>query len=333
MQPSRVRALRQRKLELYASMLPAGTFNPRPGDADNDMAYAGVLREVARIAPPGFGLEVGRRRRLKQLDILAHVTLSCGNLCEARDIWVSYANAAGELLRLETGVVVDGPEGLWSIDFIPHSYLPKPVADLCIDEICAMFFGISREITGRELEGFVTELPHPPEPGVDYGVALRGEIRFGGHERAHLVGPSSVLELPIIREDDSSFELLVRFSEDADGERGGSPTRFRLYDHFVRRRNEMPSVDGAARALGLSRRTLTRRLAEEGTSFGEVLDDYRRRYALALFKEAGLQAKRVAHLVGFRNENSLRKAMRRWTGRPIGAWCAGGFGEDDDRSG
>lgn len=329
MQSGRIRALRKGKLELYASMLPAGAFNPRPEDVEDDMSYAAVLREVARIAPPGFGLEIGRRRRLSQLDILAHVTLSCGNLCEARDIWVSYANAAGELLRLETAVVEDGPDGRWSMDFIPHSYLPKAVANLCVDEICAMFFSITKEITGQDLAGFVTELPHPPESGVDYGSALRGEVRFGDCGRARVVGPLSVLNLPIVQNDDSSFSMLVRFTEDGGGQGGRHPTRFRLYDYFVRRRNEAPTVGSAARALGLSQRTLCRRLAEEGTSFGAVLDDYRRRYALVLFKEAELQPKRVSHLVGFCNENSLRKAMKKWTGQPIGAWCAGGFGDGE----
>jgi AraC-like DNA-binding protein len=64
--------------------------------------------------------------------------------------------------------------------------------------------------------------------------------------------------------------------------------------------------------LGLSVRTLRRRLAEEGRSFRGLIDGVRQRET-QLFLEAGLYTmKQLALRVGFANDRALRHAVRRW---------------------
>src|SRR3546814_5856497 len=100
------------------------------------------------------------------------------------------------------------------------------------------------------------------------------------------------------------------------------PTTMHLHDCLIRRRGAAATVEAAAFALRLSQRTLDRHLALENTTFGAELDDFRRRYAMSLARYGGLKAKQIAHLVGFQSENSLRKAFKKWTGQPIGAWVS-----------
>jgi AraC-like DNA-binding protein len=67
-----------------------------------------------------------------------------------------------------------------------------------------------------------------------------------------------------------------------------------------------------ARQLGMSVRTLRRRLAEEGRSFRELIDGVRQR-ELSLFLETGLYTmQQLALRVGFANDRALRHALRRW---------------------
>jgi AraC-like DNA-binding protein len=68
-----------------------------------------------------------------------------------------------------------------------------------------------------------------------------------------------------------------------------------------------------ARSLGMSRATLTRRLAGEGVTFTAVLDDLRRRLALEHLRKTSV--KETAYLLGFSDPAAFSRAFKRWTGR------------------
>lgn len=83
------------------------------------------------------------------------------------------------------------------------------------------------------------------------------------------------------------------------------------------------SLDAAARALGMSQRTLQRRLQEEGTSFAAIVDATRQEMALA-FLAHGLSLTEVAELLGYAETTAFHHAFRRWTGRSPVSYCAEG---------
>ena len=87
-----------------------------------------------------------------------------------------------------------------------------------------------------------------------------------------------------------------------------------------RKLGERPSVDGIARALGMSSRTLQRRLGEVGTSYQAVLDDVRRRSARRLLAATDLDTPAVAFLLGFEELNSFTRAFHNWEGTTPLRW-------------
>lgn len=68
-----------------------------------------------------------------------------------------------------------------------------------------------------------------------------------------------------------------------------------------------------ARALGVSARTLQRRLQAEGTSFDEIVDALRREMSLA-YLERQVPVAEIASLLGYSDATSFHHAFRRWTG-------------------
>ena len=74
-------------------------------------------------------------------------------------------------------------------------------------------------------------------------------------------------------------------------------------------------VSAVAKALALSARTLSRRLADEGTTYGEVLDQVRRSLALQYLKEPGMPLSQIAWLLGYEGSTSFNHAFRRWMGQ------------------
>jgi AraC-like DNA-binding protein len=68
----------------------------------------------------------------------------------------------------------------------------------------------------------------------------------------------------------------------------------------------------AAEHLGLSVRTLNRRLSREGTSFSSVLDTLRRQLAFALLSQRSLSIAQIAQATGFAEVSTFHRAFKRW---------------------
>ena len=74
------------------------------------------------------------------------------------------------------------------------------------------------------------------------------------------------------------------------------------------------SLEAIAGLLGLSSRTLQRRLTDRGLTLSDVLARVRRDRAVELLGDRSLGITRIAHLVGFTNLSSFSRAFRIWTG-------------------
>ncbi len=73
-------------------------------------------------------------------------------------------------------------------------------------------------------------------------------------------------------------------------------------------------IDTVAQELGMSSRTLTRRLAEDGVTYKGLLDEVRRKLALRYLKDRRIGLKKVAYLLGYSEVSAFYHAFHRWTG-------------------
>jgi AraC-like DNA-binding protein len=74
-----------------------------------------------------------------------------------------------------------------------------------------------------------------------------------------------------------------------------------------------PTIERVASTLGLSPRSLQRRLQAEGRSFKEVVDDTRLDLAKRYLKDATLTLTETAFLLGYSDLSAFSRAFRRWT--------------------
>jgi AraC-like DNA-binding protein len=87
--------------------------------------------------------------------------------------------------------------------------------------------------------------------------------------------------------------------------------RRHILDGAAPDRRDMQTV---ARALGLSARSLRRRLAEEGTSFREVVDAALGTLAKRLVSDEDRPIEAAAYAMGFSHPSAFHRAFKRWTG-------------------
>ena len=67
-----------------------------------------------------------------------------------------------------------------------------------------------------------------------------------------------------------------------------------------------------ARSLGMSERTFSRKLALEGTTYADVVDQLRRSLALQYLREPGMSLSQISWLLGYEGSSSFYHAFRRW---------------------
>lgn len=74
------------------------------------------------------------------------------------------------------------------------------------------------------------------------------------------------------------------------------------------------SMQAVCRKLGVSTRTLQRRLKEEGSSFQQTLDSLRNALAHHYLQNSLMSGAEIAFLLGFEDPNSFIRAFHGWTG-------------------
>ncbi|WP_366140056.1 AraC family transcriptional regulator [uncultured Jannaschia sp.] len=87
-------------------------------------------------------------------------------------------------------------------------------------------------------------------------------------------------------------------------------------------KNGPPTIGVLAAELGISVRTLQRRLTESGNSFTALLDERRRAEALQFLAAEGGPIADLAQRLGYSGQSALTRAVHRWTGKSPRRWRA-----------
>lgn len=74
------------------------------------------------------------------------------------------------------------------------------------------------------------------------------------------------------------------------------------------------SVEAVCSRLALSKRSLQRKLKEEGVTFQAVLDATRADLAITYLRDQNLSAEEISYLLAYRDPNSFYRAFHDWTG-------------------
>jgi AraC-like DNA-binding protein len=180
----------------------------------------------------------------------------------------------------------------------------------------ARFVHMARRSTGVEVRPAFVRFAFPCPPNIRPHQALfQCPLRFD-QGRNELELDAATLDLPQ-RAADAWLRTLVEKQAQALHARLGERTQFAaavaaaLIGEIQKGRGDLASV---GRALALSKRTLQRRLDEEGVSFRALTDEVRRGLAAQYLADRRLSLSEIALLLGFSEQAAFQRAFLRWTG-------------------
>lgn len=273
---------------------------------------------VAATGDPAFGLEASRFTAQTTFHALGYAVLASPTLKEAFERIIRYRRLIGDVLQLQ--LVDAGDRYRFLIDVSANPDVPFQAVD-------AIAAGCARQ--ARLLHGtrpcnplavwFARPAPTDIEP---YRRAFRAPLHFGQaanaleYSRADLDDPLPAGNAELARGND---EVLVRYLARLEQSRVSTRVRQALLEAFP---DGAPSKPAIARSLGMSARNLQRHLAEEGTSFKELLNDARGSMARSYVEECRLSVTEIAFVLGFADTSTFSRAFKRWTGMSPLRWAA-----------
>ena len=160
----------------------------------------------------------------------------------------------------------------------------------------------------------------PPKRLMDYQAAFGCPLRFDAPDYA-LGLPKALIDAPLPQANPPLRDLLRQHAESLLARLPSTSVSARVVARLGEQlaRGE-PGRAALAGELGLSERTLQRRLAEEGSSYQQLLADTRRQLAERYLDEGSLSAADIAALLGYSEPSVFFRAFRHWTGLTPGEY-------------
>jgi AraC-like DNA-binding protein len=156
--------------------------------------------------------------------------------------------------------------------------------------------------------------PVPATPSEFYRV-FRAPIEFNANKDGFLLEKASFLEpLPTANAElaHSNDRIIKEYLAHMHRSAIGMRVRAKLVDQLSSGQAKEEAIAGF---LGLSSRTLQRKLKEEGTSYAQILNDTRKELASQYISNSRLSISEISYLLGFAEPTNFTRAFRRWTGK------------------
>ncbi|MET0594529.1 MAG: helix-turn-helix domain-containing protein, partial [Polyangiaceae bacterium] len=159
---------------------------------------------------------------------------------------------------------------------------------------------------------------HPPIPNdlhAAYEKAIGCKVRYSAGD-TRLVLPQRLLERPLFAPHPGLFAYLEKHASALQSKVPDSASMAGKVRKLVadRVREGEPEQRTIAKRLGLSERTLQRRLQAENVTFADLVDEVRADLARMYLNDPKLAVFEVAFLLGYSEPSAFNRAFRRWTG-------------------
>ena len=294
----------------------AGVDLARASDPDARFPELTLLQlwTAAERAYPGdlLGVRAGEAVPFGALEIVDYLLGASASVADAFEGIARFAELCDSGVRyaIEPRTHDDGGQGVAVIMHHPYGFELWPTS--CVEYLWTLMRSRLRLRLGESVRPTLRLGHAPAGPLPVYRRAL-GHVVFGC-ARSELVFSAEDWTRPNPGADAALAALLARYATQLIERlpRSGDPLELTRSALTTRLRAGEPTLERVAADLGMTGRTLQRRLVDRGSSFKELLDDVRRELACAYLKRSSVSLSEVAYLLGYSDASAFNRAFRRW---------------------
>lgn len=275
-----------------------------------------LYRAIADIAEdPAIGLKLASEERIERWDPIAVAALCARSLRDAVERLGRYKQlTCPETVSMERRGDELAVRFTWTL---AREVEPPLLVDLCF----AWVVNVARHGVGRTIHPKRVELARPPAHREIYRTHFNCPVRFNAGRNA-LVFSAADGERPFLT---YNPDLLGAVGTHLEAELVAQRARLTLRDEVKGALKRLlsghpPRLEDVAKEIGLSARTLQRRLTAERASFQGLINDARRELAHHYLLQPSLELDETAYLLGYEDANSFFRAFQRWEGTSPGEW-------------
>jgi AraC-like DNA-binding protein len=230
---------------------------------------------------------------------------------------------AGGATKVLTGVprltVEIGPDRTWTV--LDVSRIDDP-EHLGTEVLIALIHRLMGWLVGRRIPLHALELPYPAPPHAADYVAIYGRAPTFDASRVAFAFDTGLLDLPVVRTEADLADYLgdqpgVWYTTRDYGTTTADQVR-RILERGLT--GDWPRAEDIAASLSVSAQHLRRLLREQQTSMSQIREDILRDAAIASLVRGQEPVEELAARLGFSEASAFRRAFRRWTGSPPGAY-------------
>lgn len=197
----------------------------------------------------------------------------------------------------------------------------QPGPQMMVGITLAFLLELGRRGTGQPLRAKFVEFSHPMGDVQALEAFFGCRIRIGGNCN-RLTLHRSDLDRSFVSYNAELLEILTPVLDRSLDEQQHRCSITEMVKWITKRSltGGRPNIQTVASELGMSDRTLQRRLTDEGTSFKQLLALARLEQAREYLADPSLDIKEVAYLIGYEDQNSFYRAFRLWEGDTPSNW-------------
>lgn len=284
--------------------------------------YSRLLDEVLRRHPlPGLGLLDGRGFNLLDHGLLGYAMFASASLEKAIERHSKYQDVIGAVLH--TALVVEGDTAHLRVVSVARPDMVDSDAKLHfeLERLFAQWAEIGPAIgSSRHWFSSVELAYRAPSYKAMYPEILGEPVLFG-REYNQMNFPARLLQQPLSFANEQAAQLcekqcaaLLGELQQAEGVVGeirrllaNSPGRY-------------PPIEEAAATLAMGERTLRRRLAQENTTYKQVVLDFRMELASSYLRGNEITIQEIAFVTGYADPSNFHRTFSRYRGMTPNAY-------------
>lgn len=308
------RSLHGEQILTFAGLPGSAEFNqPRRYYSD---AVARAFREMVRLtSDPACGLQT--YHPLSQLGVLSHVMQAAGTVELALMQAARYLHLFWPMTHIEMPSASEN--GVIRLSLISgQDDIPGELYDFFITGV----INALRMISAMQPQTLQVCRPGAaPANKSPWQQAFGCNVIFDASE-CSITLDKAYMQRCVPTANSTVFDFCTKLLEQIAEQRGytiKAQIRAILPAHLARGKVRRETI---ASLLDMSERTLCRRIASEGTTFANLVDDLRRDLAQSHIQQ-GYSPTEIAYSIGFSDPSNFYRACRRWFGKPPAHLTAG----------
>ena len=290
-------------------------------DAEAKVPATAVARlleaSAGQAGRPDFGLLLAERRTLSNLGALALLVREQPTIRKALEALVGYIFLHSEALHLR----MEERDGLAILDFAIDVGRPIPVRQ-SIDLGLGFLHRSLRQLFRENWKPRTVCFTHAPPARRDahrrfFGTDIEYNQEFNG-----IVSLARDLDTAVPAADATMARHVQQYLDTLAARRNTTMSAIVRECIYVMLPSGLCSAEHVAQRLGVDRRTVHRRLAEEGATFSSVLDSVRAELATRYIDNRDRPLASVAELLGFSAHSAFARWFRGQFGCSVSQWRA-----------